>query len=62
MHLVLLKLQFAGRLTWLDHYLALSSSMVRFMDLRAFILRTRVLKLYRQALRITQRAPEHARG
>ncbi|KAJ1280337.1 hypothetical protein BS78_04G224100 [Paspalum vaginatum] len=35
--------------------------MARFLDLRAFILRTRVLSLYRQALRITRRAPEHAR-
>uniref|UniRef100_A0A0D9VJ93 LYR motif-containing protein 2 n=1 Tax=Leersia perrieri TaxID=77586 RepID=A0A0D9VJ93_9ORYZ len=31
------------------------------MDLRAFILRARVLKLYRQALRMTRRAPVHAR-
>jgi hypothetical protein len=36
--------------------------MARFMDLRAFILRARVLKLYSQALRIIRRAPEHARG
>jgi hypothetical protein len=36
--------------------------MARFMDLRAFILRARVLKLYRQALRVTRRAPEHTRG
>ncbi|CAN6246644.1 unnamed protein product [Urochloa humidicola] len=35
--------------------------MARFMDLRAFILRVRVLKLYSQALRIIRRAPEHAR-
>ncbi|WVZ74278.1 hypothetical protein U9M48_022485 [Paspalum notatum var. saurae] len=35
--------------------------MARFLDLRAFILRTRVLSLYRQALRVTRRAPEHAR-
>lgn len=35
--------------------------MARFMDIRAFILRTHVLKLYRQALRITHRAPVHAR-
>ncbi|TVU27948.1 hypothetical protein EJB05_19453 [Eragrostis curvula] len=35
--------------------------MAHFMDLRAFIMRTRVLKLYRQALRVTRRAPEHAR-
>ncbi|KAF8765431.1 hypothetical protein HU200_007229 [Digitaria exilis] len=35
--------------------------MARFMDLQAFILRSRVLKLYRQAWRITRRAPEHAR-
>ncbi|KAL5668878.1 hypothetical protein ACJX0J_021099, partial [Zea mays] len=51
-----------GGFTWIDHYLALScSSMAYFMDLRAFILRTHVLKLYRQALRITHRAPVHAR-
>lgn len=36
--------------------------MAHFMDLRAFILRARVLKLYRQALRMTRRAPVHARG
>lgn len=36
--------------------------MAQFMDLRAFILRARVLKFYRQALRMTRRAPEHARG
>uniref|UniRef100_A0ACD5ZLM1 Uncharacterized protein n=2 Tax=Avena sativa TaxID=4498 RepID=A0ACD5ZLM1_AVESA len=35
--------------------------MAQFMDLRAFILRARVLKFYRQALRMTRRAPEHAR-
>ncbi|KAG9443217.1 hypothetical protein H6P81_019071 [Aristolochia fimbriata] len=32
------------------------------MDLRAFIVRARVLKLYRQALRTARRAPVHARG
>lgn len=37
------------------------SSMAQFMDLRAFILRARVLKFYRQALRMTRRAPEGAR-
>ncbi|KAJ4825274.1 hypothetical protein Tsubulata_038812 [Turnera subulata] len=31
-------------------------------DLQAFILRARVLKLYRQALRVTRRAPIHARA
>jgi hypothetical protein len=36
--------------------------MAQFMDLRAFILRARVLKFYRQALRMTRRAPEHTRG
>ena len=36
--------------------------MAQFMDLRAFILRARVLKFYRQALRMTRRAPAHARG
>ncbi|KAM0832872.1 hypothetical protein ACQ4PT_064630 [Festuca glaucescens] len=35
--------------------------MAQFMDLWAFILRARVLKFYRQALRITRRAPEHTR-
>uniref|UniRef100_A0A0D9Z2C0 Complex 1 LYR protein domain-containing protein n=1 Tax=Oryza glumipatula TaxID=40148 RepID=A0A0D9Z2C0_9ORYZ len=35
--------------------------MAHFMDLRAFILRAHVLKLYRQALRMTRRAPVHAR-
>ncbi|KAL9252266.1 hypothetical protein AKJ16_DCAP21883 [Drosera capensis] len=30
-------------------------------DLQSFILRARVLKLYRQALRICRRAPSHAR-
>ncbi|XP_068664354.1 uncharacterized protein [Aristolochia californica] len=32
------------------------------MDLRAFLVRARVLKLYRQALRTAHRAPGHARG
>lgn len=36
--------------------------MVLSFDLQDFILRARVLKLYRQALRTTQRAPAHARG
>ncbi|KAL8240070.1 hypothetical protein R6Q59_013425 [Mikania micrantha] len=31
-------------------------------DLQTFILRARVLKLYRQALRVTKRAPEHSKG
>ncbi|EXB81504.1 hypothetical protein L484_014312 [Morus notabilis] len=31
-------------------------------DLQDFILRARVLKLYRQALRTTRRAPVHARA
>ncbi|KAK9946877.1 hypothetical protein M0R45_012320 [Rubus argutus] len=31
-------------------------------DLQDFLLRARVLKLYRQALRVTRRAPVHARG
>ncbi|KAJ9186402.1 hypothetical protein P3X46_001978 [Hevea brasiliensis] len=35
--------------------------MVLSFDLQDFILRARVLKLYRQALRTAQRAPEHAR-
>ncbi|KAJ3706786.1 hypothetical protein LUZ61_010491 [Rhynchospora tenuis] len=35
--------------------------MARFMDLQAFILRAQVLKLYRQALRISRRAPSHSR-
>ncbi|KAM7517311.1 hypothetical protein LguiA_006894 [Lonicera macranthoides] len=36
--------------------------MVLPFDLQNFILRARVLKLYRQALRITRRAPSHSRG
>ncbi|KAL5985777.1 hypothetical protein ACLOJK_027764 [Asimina triloba] len=36
--------------------------MVPSLDFKAFIVRARVLKLYRQALRITQRAPVHARA
>ncbi|XP_022981971.1 uncharacterized protein LOC111480962 [Cucurbita maxima] len=35
--------------------------MVLSLDLQEFILRARVLKLYRQALRIAQKAPVHAR-
>lgn len=31
-------------------------------DLQDFLLRARVLKLYRQSLRVTRRAPVHARG
>lgn len=31
-------------------------------DLQTFILRARVLKLYRQALRVTKRAPAHSKG
>lgn len=38
------------------------NTMARYMDLQAFILRARVLKLYRQALRISRRAPSHTRG
>lgn len=36
--------------------------MVFSLDLRDFLLRARVLKLYRQALRTTRRAPVQARG
>ncbi|KAK9135821.1 hypothetical protein Syun_015151 [Stephania yunnanensis] len=36
--------------------------MIQSLDLQAFILRSRVLKLYRQALRISGRAPAHARA
>ncbi|XP_034675511.1 uncharacterized protein LOC117906560 [Vitis riparia] len=36
--------------------------MVLLLDLQDFLLRARVLKLYRQALRVTGRAPEHARA
>lgn len=36
--------------------------MVLLLDLQDFLLRARVLKLYRQALRVAGRAPEHARG
>ncbi|KDP33251.1 hypothetical protein JCGZ_13091 [Jatropha curcas] len=35
--------------------------MVLSFDLQDFILRARVLKLYRQALRTARRAPDHAR-
>ncbi|XP_072988400.1 uncharacterized protein [Typha latifolia] len=35
--------------------------MAQYMDLQAFILRARVLKLYRQALRTARRAPTNAR-
>lgn len=40
----------------------MKSAMVISLDLRNFILRARVLKLYRQALRITQRAPGDSRA
>ncbi|KAK3231908.1 hypothetical protein Dsin_003789 [Dipteronia sinensis] len=36
--------------------------MVLSFDLQGFILRARVLKLYRQALRTARRAPHQARG
>ncbi|CAN6858104.1 unnamed protein product [Brassica oleracea] len=36
--------------------------MVNALDLQSFILRARVLKLYRQALKIAHRAPPQARG
>ena len=36
--------------------------MVLLLDLQDFLLRARVLKLYRQALRVAGRAPEHAKG
>jgi len=32
------------------------------LDLQAFIVRARVLKLYRQALRTARKAPAHTRG
>ncbi|GLT35006.1 hypothetical protein SLA2020_094910 [Shorea laevis] len=35
--------------------------MVLSLDLQDFLLRARVLKLYRQALRIARRAPDHSR-
>ncbi|KAG6512343.1 hypothetical protein ZIOFF_030443 [Zingiber officinale] len=37
------------------------SIMTRYLDLQSFILRSRVLKFYRQALRTARRAPIHAR-
>ncbi|THU65701.1 hypothetical protein C4D60_Mb05t06420 [Musa balbisiana] len=37
------------------------STMVRYLDLQSFIVRARVLKLYRQALRTARRAPTNAR-
>ncbi|KAM1012260.1 hypothetical protein ACFX13_043141 [Malus domestica] len=36
--------------------------MAKALDLQDFLLRGRVLKLYRQALRITRRAPVDSRG
>ncbi|XVE69671.1 hypothetical protein DITRI_Ditri10aG0009700 [Diplodiscus trichospermus] len=36
--------------------------MVLSLDLQDFLLRARVLKLYRQALRTARRAPEHSRA
>ncbi|KAI3991209.1 hypothetical protein MKX01_022430 [Papaver californicum] len=36
--------------------------MVLSFDLQGFILRARVLKLYRQSLRVAQRAPSNARA
>ncbi|XVF63616.1 hypothetical protein PTKIN_Ptkin09bG0100900 [Pterospermum kingtungense] len=36
--------------------------MVPLLDLQDFLLRARVLKLYRQALRIARRAPDHSRA
>ncbi|CAH8390591.1 unnamed protein product [Eruca vesicaria subsp. sativa] len=39
-----------------------SSVMVTALDLQSFILRARVLKLYRQGLKIAHRAPPHSRG
>lgn len=38
-----------------------ASVLVHALDLQSFILRARVLTLYRQALKIAQRAPPHAR-
>ncbi|PKA59609.1 hypothetical protein AXF42_Ash018076 [Apostasia shenzhenica] len=35
--------------------------MPKALDLRAFVMRARVIKLYRQALRLACRAPPHAR-
>ncbi|CAN0847921.1 hypothetical protein LINGRAHAP2_LOCUS5246 [Linum grandiflorum] len=35
--------------------------MVGGLDLQGFIVRARVLKLYRQALRVARRAPVHSR-
>lgn len=37
-------------------------SMVVALDLQDFLLRARVLKLYRQALRISRRAPPDSKG
>ncbi|XP_013617836.1 PREDICTED: uncharacterized protein LOC106324410 [Brassica oleracea var. oleracea] len=39
-----------------------SSVMVNSLDMQSFILRARVLKLYRKALKIAHRAPPQARG
>ena len=38
------------------------SVMVVSFDLQTFILRARVLKLYRQALRVAKRASPHSKG
>ncbi|CAN1315193.1 hypothetical protein LINPERPRIM_LOCUS29620 [Linum perenne] len=32
------------------------------LDLQGFIVRARVLKLYRKALRVVRRSPDHSRG
>ncbi|XP_052736136.1 uncharacterized protein LOC108337725 isoform X2 [Vigna angularis] len=53
---------------WLVSYLTCSHRRKRLdsfslsMDLQDFLLRARVLRLYRQALRISGRAPSSARG
>lgn len=44
------------------YYLGRELIMVLSLDLHAFILQGRVLKLYRQALRTTRRAPSYAKG
>ncbi|WZY79039.1 hypothetical protein YC2023_025423 [Brassica napus] len=41
--------------------IGIASVLVHALDLQSFILRARVLTLYRQALKIAQRAPPHAR-
>lgn len=51
---------FAVILTWIGQWR--ESVMVLALDLQDFLLRARVLKLYRHAMRIAGRAPQNSRG